>query len=142
MNLLLCFQFLGLEPKFCDIDEESPNISPENVADSLDNEVTGILPVHCYGIPCDVDKFSKLQSAHNLKLIYDAAHCVSISVNGESIFEFGDSSVVSMHATKVLNSIEGGAVFSPNTELMQKIKRMRNLLNLKIMDLVSIIREQ
>jgi len=119
-------EFLDVEPVFCDISENSPNIDTNEVSKVFAKDVSAVLPVHCYGIACDVTAFEELCNAERIKLVYDAAHCISRTVNSKSIFDYGDASVVSLHATKILTSVEGGAIFAKNTETNERIRKMRN----------------
>lgn len=116
----------GVKPVFVDIDPVSFNIDPQQIEDAITPQTTAIMPVHCYGTPCDVVAIEKIAKKHSLRVIYDAAHAFGVTMNGESILNFGDLSVISFHATKVFNTFEGGAVISPSVELKQKIDQLKN----------------
>lgn len=98
----------NLTPVFCDIKLDDFTIDVDKIENLITEKTSAIIPVHVYGTPCDVYKLQKIASKHNLKIIYDAAHAFGVEVNGQSIGDFGDVSMFSLHATKVLNSIEGG----------------------------------
>lgn len=100
----------GLKPVFCDIRESDCTLDPEMLEALITDKTVAIVPVHVYGNPCDVDAISKIAKKHGLKVIYDAAHSFGETVNGQGIGTFGDASMFSFHATKVFNTIEGGAV--------------------------------
>jgi dTDP-4-amino-4,6-dideoxygalactose transaminase len=119
-------EFLDVEPVFCDISENSPNIDIKGVSKVFAKDVSAVLPVHCYGIACDVVAFEEFCKTERIKLVYDAAHCISRTVNSKSIFDYGDASVVSLHATKILTSVEGGAIFAADTETNERVRMMRN----------------
>jgi dTDP-4-amino-4,6-dideoxygalactose transaminase len=116
----------GLEPVFADIDKETYNIDPYDVEEKITDKTSAILAVHVYGNPCDVDNLKNIADRHNLKLIYDAAHAFAVEYNDSSILDFGDASTLSFHATKVFNTIEGGAVISKDIDVFEKLKLMRN----------------
>ncbi len=98
----------GLTPVFADIDPQTFNISPERIEELITPQTTAIMPVHCYGIPCDVDRIQQIADVYGLKVIYDAAHAFGVRKDGVSILNHGDLSVLSFHATKVFNTFEGG----------------------------------
>ena len=100
----------GLTPVFCDINEEDYTIDVNKIESLITNKTTAIVPVHVYGHVCDVDAIKKIAKKHNLKVIYDAAHVFGVEVNGKGVGSFGDISMFSFHATKVFNTIEGGAL--------------------------------
>lgn len=114
------------KPVFVDIDENSLNIDPEKIESAITENTSAILATHVYGNPCDVEKIQKLADKYNLKVIYDGAHAFGVQLNGKSIFEFGDISTCSLHATKLYHSIEGGLVITKNAELLKKLAYMRN----------------
>jgi dTDP-4-amino-4,6-dideoxygalactose transaminase len=116
----------GCTPVFVDIDPESLNIDPKKIEAAITDKTTGILATHVYGNPCDIDAIAKIAKKHNLKVIYDAAHCFGTKYKGRSVFEYGDVSTTSFHATKLFHTIEGGAVFTPHSELLKKMAFMRN----------------
>lgn len=116
----------GLTPVFADIDEQTFNLDPDRVEKVISPRTRAILPVHVYGNPCDVNGFKQLSKAHGLRLIYDAAHAFGVKWKGATILEYGDLSVLSFHATKVFNTVEGGAIISQNQAMKNRIDRMRN----------------
>lgn len=116
----------GLEPVFIDIEDDGFNLDPELIEDAFDNEVSAIMPVHVYGIPCDDGGIKQMAKDKELKLIYDAAHAFGVTKEGESILNWGDASTLSFHATKVFHTFEGGAVACKNPDLKQKIEEMKN----------------
>lgn len=118
-------KFLNLTPVFCDIQNDGPNIDVTKIEELITAKTSAILATHCYGIPCDVAAIQDIAERHNLVVIYDAAHAFGQNVDGQSIFNFGDASVLSMHATKVMNSVEGGAIFAKPKRLIE-LKAARN----------------
>lgn len=100
----------NLKPVFCDIRREDYTIDPDKIEDLITDKTVAILPVHVYGNICDVERIREIADRHHLKVIYDAAHAFGVKVGGKGIGNFGDASMFSFHATKVFNSIEGGAV--------------------------------
>lgn len=114
------------QPIFVDIDHETLNINPALIEDSITEGVSGILATHCFGNACDIEKIANIASKHGLRVIYDAAHCFSSRYKGHSIFEYGDISTTSFHATKIFHTIEGGAIFAKDKELLSRIMYMRN----------------
>ena len=118
-------KFLNLTPVFCDIQNDGPNIDVTKIEALITAKTSAILATHCYGIPCDVAAIQDIADRNNLVVIYDAAHAFGQTVSGQSIFNFGDASVLSMHATKVMNSVEGGAIFAKPKRLIE-LKAARN----------------
>lgn len=116
----------GCTPVFVDIDEKSLNINPNSIEATITAKTSAILATHVYGNPCDVDAIEKIAKKHNLKVIYDGAHAFGVEVNGKSIFEYGDISICSLHATKLYHSTEGGLIICNDEELDQKLKYIRN----------------
>lgn len=116
----------GLKPVFVDIDEETWNINPENIERAITTETTAIVATHVFGIPCDIRSIQEIGQKYQLKVIFDASHCFGVVWNGQSIFNYGDISTASFHATKLYHSVEGGGVFSSSQEIDQKIKYFRN----------------
>ena len=110
----------NLTPVFCDIRQEDYTIDADKIEELITDKTTAILPVHVYGNICDVDKIERIAKKHNLKVIYDAAHAFGVKVNGRGIGTYGDASMFSFHATKVFNTIEGGAVafHEPSLEIL------------------------
>lgn len=115
-----------LTPVFVDIDPVTSNIDPEKVEQAITEKTVAIMPVHCYGIACDVENLQEIADEHNLKLIYDAAHAFGVKFQGQSLLNYGDVSVISFHATKVFNTFEGGAIVCHSAEMKQRIDRLRN----------------
>lgn len=116
----------GCKPVFTDIDPETFNIDPEKIEAAITPKTSAILATHVYGNPCDIDAIQAIADKHNLKVIYDAAHCFGTKYKNRSVFEYGDISTTSFHATKLFHSIEGGAVFTKNPDLLRKMSFMRN----------------
>jgi dTDP-4-amino-4,6-dideoxygalactose transaminase len=119
-------QWQQIVPIFCDIDPETHNIDPKRVEALIGPKTTGIIGVHVWGRPCDVDTLSDIAQRHDLKLIFDAAHAFGCSYAGRKIGSFGDAEVFSFHATKFFNTFEGGAVTTNNDELATKLRLMKN----------------
>ena len=116
----------GCTPVFVDIEEESLNIDPSKIEAAITRRTSAILATHVYGNPCDVDAIDAIAKKHNLKVIYDAAHAFGVEVNGKSIFEFGDVSTCSLHATKLYHSGEGGLIITKDAAMLKKLAHMRN----------------
>ena len=114
------------KPVFVDIEQETCNIDPDKIEEAITKKTTAILPVHVYGYPCNLKKINKIAKKYNLKVIYDAAHAFAVKINGESILNAGDLSVLSFHATKVFNTFEGGAIVSHTPEVKKKIDDLKN----------------
>lgn len=114
------------KPVFVDIDENTLNIDPTKIEEKISTKTTGILATHTFGNPCDIDQIHKIATHYNLKVIYDASHCFGTTYKGKSVFEYGDISTLSLHATKLVHMVEGGAIFSNNTELIKDTRFMRN----------------
>ena len=116
----------GLKPVFCDISYEDYNIDVTKIEALITENTTAILPVHVYGTPCNVDKIQEIADRHGLKVIYDAAHAFGVTLNGKSLCSFGDASMLSFHATKVFNTVEGGAIISRHSDVIQTADRYKN----------------
>lgn len=116
----------GCAPVFVDIDEDSLNINADLIEAAITDQTSAILATHVYGNPCDVEKIEEIAKKHHLKVIYDAAHAFGVEVNGKSIFEFGDISTCSMHATKLYHSIEGGLIVTKDAKILKKLASIRN----------------
>ncbi|NIF46883.1 DegT/DnrJ/EryC1/StrS family aminotransferase [Enterobacter sp. Ap-1006] len=116
----------GLTPVFADIDPQTFNINADAIEALITPQTTAIMPVHCYGIPCDVDKIQRIADTYGLKVIYDAAHAFGVKQNGSSILNCGDLSILSFHATKVFNTIEGGAIICPDARTKKRIDYLKN----------------
>lgn len=115
-----------LTPVFVDIDPLTLNIDPARIEAAITSRTTAILPVHCYGRRCDTAAIGAVAQRHGLRVIYDAAHAFAIRDAGGSVLRHGDLSVLSLHATKVFNTFEGGAIISPNLAAKQQIDALRN----------------
>ncbi|WP_114793151.1 DegT/DnrJ/EryC1/StrS family aminotransferase [Niabella yanshanensis] len=116
----------GCTPVFVDIDEYSLNINPSKIEAAITENTSAILATHVYGNPCDVVAIEKIAKKHKLKVIYDAAHAFGVEINGKSVFEYGDISICSLHATKLYHSTEGGLVISQDAALLKKMAYIRN----------------
>jgi dTDP-4-amino-4,6-dideoxygalactose transaminase len=116
----------GLKPVFCDIEEETCNINPEKIESLINKKTTAILPVHVYGNPCNVKKIEEISLKYGLKVIYDSAHAFHTKIEGESILNNGDMSILSFHATKAFNTLEGGAIVTNEKEIKDKVNLLRN----------------
>lgn len=115
----------GCVPIFCDIDPETLNIDEEKIEALITDKTVAIMPVHVFGTACNVDRISSIAKKYSLKVIYDAAHAVGTRYKGKSLLEYGDISATSLHATKILNTGEGGACIAAFDELDQKLRRIR-----------------
>lgn len=116
----------GIKPVFVDIDPKTLNIDPEKIEAAITPHTTAIMPVHCYGHPCDVDAIQKIADTYNLKVIYDAAHAFGVQCHCGSVLNHGDLSVLSFHATKVFNTFEGGAIVCPDIKTKVRIDQLKN----------------
>ena len=118
--------WLGIKPVFCDIDLDSHAIDPSKIKEKITSKTSAILPVHLWGMPCDIDSITEIARSHDLKLIFDAAHAFGSSYKGTMIGNFGDAEIFSFHATKFVSSFEGGAIATNNDELAHKARLYRN----------------
>lgn len=116
----------GIKPVFVDIDPATFNLNPDQIEAAITPQTTAILPVHCYGHPCDVDRIQRIADRYGLKVIYDAAHAFDVQYRGENLARHGDLSVLSFHATKSFNTFEGGAIVSPDEKTKQRIDYLKN----------------
>ena len=116
----------GIKPVFVDIDPSNCGLDPEKIEAAITPRTTAIMPVHCYGKPCDTERIQAIADKYGLKVIYDAAHAFGVKVNGESILNNGDMSTLSFHATKVYNTLEGGALVVKDTATKQRIDYLKN----------------
>lgn len=116
----------GVKPVFVDIDPATGNLDPEKIEAAITPQTTAIMPVHVYGQPCRTDEIQAIADKYGLKVIYDAAHAFGVEVNGESILSAGDLSTLSFHATKVFNTIEGGAMVMKDAKTKQRIDYLKN----------------
>ena len=119
-------QWQGIKPVFCDIDRQTHNIDPSKVEDMITPRTTGIIGLHLWGRPCDVDALVEIGQRRNLKVLFDAAHAFGCSYKGRMIGNFGNAEIFSFHATKFVNTFEGGAVVTNDDELAEKLRLMRN----------------
>jgi dTDP-4-amino-4,6-dideoxygalactose transaminase len=115
-----------IEPVFVDIEPETLTLDPDKVKAAINENTTAIMPVHVYGNPCKIEQLAKIADEYNLKLIYDAAHVFGVKVDGKSILNYGDLSVLSFHATKVFNTIEGGAIICYDEDTKNRIDNLKN----------------
>lgn len=116
----------GCKPVFVDIDKDSLNIDPTKIEAAITDKTTGILATHVYGNPCDVVAIEKIAKKYKLKVIYDGAHAFGVEVDAKSIFEYGDISICSLHATKLYHSIEGGIIVTKDAALLKRLAYIRN----------------
>lgn len=116
----------GIKPVFVDIDPITCNLDPEKIEAAITPKTTAIMPVHVYGKPCDTVRIQEIADKYGLKVIYDAAHAFGVEVNGKSILESGDMSTLSFHATKVYNTIEGGALVCHDEQTKKRIDYLKN----------------
>lgn len=116
----------GCKPVFVDIDPATGNIDPDKIEAAITPRTTAIMPVHVYGKPCDTKRIADIADKYGLKVIYDAAHAFGVEVGGESILKAGDMSTLSFHATKVYNTIEGGAMVMHDAETKKRIDYLKN----------------
>ena len=119
-------QWRGITPIFCDIDPHTYNLDPLQVERMITPQTTAIIPVHVFGRTCDVEALTRIASDRGLKLLFDSAHALGCSYQGQMIGRFGHAEVLSFHATKVINSMEGGAVVTNDGELARRIRLMKN----------------
>ena len=115
-----------IKPVFVDVDPITLNLDPTRIEAAITPHTTGIMPVHCYGQPCDIGAIEKIADNYNLKVIYDAAHAFGVRHQGQSVLNFGDLSVISFHATKIFNTFEGGAIVCPDAKTKLRIDRLKN----------------
>ncbi len=116
----------GIRPVFVDIDPQTLNLDPKKIEAAITPQTTAIMPVHCYGHPCDVEAIQTIADNYNLKVIYDAAHAFGVQCHCGSVLNHGDLSVLSFHATKVFNTFEGGAVICPDAKTKTRIDHLKN----------------
>lgn len=116
----------GIRPVFVDIDPVTLNLDPDRIEAAITPHTTAIMPVHCYGHPCDVERIQKIADNYGLKVIYDAAHAFGVHGREGSILNHGDLSVLSFHATKVFNTFEGGAIVCQDAKTKQRIDHLKN----------------
>ncbi len=116
----------GCKPVFVDIDPATGNMNPDKIEAAITNKTTAIMPVHVYGKPCDTKRIKEIADKYGLKVIYDAAHAFGVEVNGESVLTAGDMSTLSFHATKVYNTLEGGALVMHDAETKKRVDYLKN----------------
>jgi dTDP-4-amino-4,6-dideoxygalactose transaminase len=116
----------GIKPVFVDVDPVYGNLDPAKIEAAITPKTTAIVPVHVYGNPADVEKIQEIADTYGLKVIYDAAHAFGVNYNGQSILNFGDLSILSFHATKVYNTIEGGAIICNDEKTKKRIDYLKN----------------
>ena len=116
----------GIKPVFVDIDPSNCGIDPDRIEAAITPRTTAIMPVHCYGKPCDTERIQAIADKYGLKVIYDAAHAFGVEVNGESVLKQGDMSTLSFHATKVYNTAEGGALIVKDAETKKRVDYLKN----------------
>lgn len=116
----------GIKPVFVDIDPHTLNLDPAQIEAAITPQTTAIMPVHCYGTPCDVAGIQRIADAHGLKVLYDAAHAFGVKDAEGSILNHGDMSVLSFHATKVFNTFEGGAIVCRDAETKRRVDQLKN----------------
>jgi dTDP-4-amino-4,6-dideoxygalactose transaminase len=122
---LSAIQWEGCKPVFCDIEADTLNIDPKKIEAKITDKTVAIMPVHVFGNPCDVEAIEAIAKKHGLKVIYDAAHAIGSLYKGKSLLEYGDVAATSLHATKLLNTAEGGGCITTDEKLYEKIKRIR-----------------
>lgn len=116
----------GLKPVFCDINPNDYTIDTDKIESLITDKTSAIIPVHVHGNICNVKEIERIAKKHNLKVIYDAAHTFGVTVDGEGVANYGDASIFSFHATKVFNTIEGGAITFKNSELRKTLNDIKN----------------
>jgi dTDP-4-amino-4,6-dideoxygalactose transaminase len=116
----------NIKPVFADIDPVTLNLDPWKVEAAITPQTTAIMPVHVYGNPCNLNELKRIADTYGLKIIYDAAHAFGVEVNGNSVLNFGDLSILSFHATKVFNTIEGGAIICHDEQTKKRIDYLKN----------------
>jgi dTDP-4-amino-4,6-dideoxygalactose transaminase len=116
----------GCDPVFVDIDPHTFNIDASRIESAVTEKTSAIMATHVYGNPCDIDEIERIAKKHNLKVIYDAAHCFGTKYKNESVFKYGDVATTSFHATKLFHTIEGGAVVTNDAELLKKMAFIKN----------------
>lgn len=116
----------GIKPVFVDIDPKTGNLNPDKIEAAITPKTTAILPVHVYGTPCDTKRIQEIADTYGLRVLYDAAHAFGVKVDGESVLKAGDMSTLSFHATKVYNTIEGGALVVQDEQTKKRIDYLKN----------------
>lgn len=116
----------NIEPIFCDVDAETMNLDADKIESMITPKTTAIMPVHVFGIPCDVEKIQDVADRYGLRVVYDAAHTFGVEIGGQGIGTFGDISMLSFHATKLYHTVEGGALVLKNEHVKQRIDLLKN----------------
>lgn len=116
----------NIRPVFVDIDPATFNLDPDRIESAITPQTTAIMPVHCYGNPCAVERIQKIADTYGLRVIYDAAHAFGIQYKGQSLLRHGDLSILSFHATKVFNTFEGGAIICPDAKTKLRVDQLKN----------------
>ena len=116
----------SITPVFVDVEPGTCNLDPERIEEAITPRTTAIMPVHCYGVPCDVGRIQEIADTYGLKVIYDAAHAFGVRHGGESLLQHGDLSMLSFHATKVFTTFEGGALVCPDAKTKQRVDYLKN----------------
>lgn len=116
----------GIKPVFVDIDPVTCNLDPDKIEAAITPHTTAIMPVHVYGRPCDTERIQEIADKYGLKVIYDAAHAFGVKVDGQSVLNAGDMSTLSFHATKVYNTVEGGAIIMHDEQTKKRIDYLKN----------------
>lgn len=116
----------GIQPVFVDVNPVTCNLDPGKIEAAITPKTTAIMPVHVYGMPCDLEAIQAIANKYNLKVIYDAAHAFGVEVDSKSVLEAGDMSILSFHATKVYNTIEGGAIVVRDEKTKKQIDHLKN----------------
>jgi dTDP-4-amino-4,6-dideoxygalactose transaminase len=121
-----CLTLSGLTPVFCDISLDNFTLDPQHISSCITSRTEAIVPVHVYGYPCNCDQIEHLASRHSLRVLYDAAHAFGVCCRGRSLIGRGDASMVSFHATKIFNTVEGGAVACHSIRFKQRMEHFKN----------------
>lgn len=116
----------NIKPVFVDIDLKTLNLDPNKIEKAITPQTTAIMPVHVYGNPCDVRKIKKIADTYGLKIIYDAAHAFGVTINNNSVLNYGDLSILSFHATKTYNTFEGGAIVCHDEATKRRVDNLKN----------------
>ncbi|MFD0475898.1 aminotransferase class I/II-fold pyridoxal phosphate-dependent enzyme [Nonomuraea thailandensis] len=119
-------EWIGIVPVFCDVDEATANADPEHVARLIGPRTRGILAVHVFGRPCEVDELTRLADEHGLVLLFDAAHALGCTYRGKPVGGFGTAEIFSFHATKFVNSVEGGVIVTDDDAYAARVRALRN----------------
>lgn len=116
----------NIKPVFVDIEDSFFNIDPARIESAITPQTTAIMPVHVYGTPCNVEEIQRIADVYGLRVLYDAAHAFGVNYKGKSVLNFGDLSILSFHATKVFNTIEGGAIICQDEKTKRRIDLLKN----------------